>query len=121
MISYDDMPDENAELAHIAVSFPRLEPDSLQSCPVELNRILNYLSLEVPNGDCLQPDDLEFLRTADVEGTAYWIWRFLEPKGDQAYAVVSHRPDGVVTVGYDTNYYGLSPEQFILGDYHNVF
>lgn len=38
-----------------------------------------------------------------------------------AYATVAVEPDGTQTVDYETDYYGLTPEQFILGDYHRVF
>lgn len=122
MITYDEMPDDNADLADVNVTFPRLVRDSPESCPTSMKQILGYLAREVPGGRSLSGADLEFLRTADVEGTAYWIWRFSEPTGgDEAFVVTSVKPDGTVTITYDTNHYDLSPEQFILGDYYNVF
>lgn len=83
--------------------------------------LLRYLRDEVPEGAVLIPSDLAFLRTALVDQRRYWIWRFNEPAGESAYATVSATPGGVATVGYGDNYYGLTPEQFILGDYHQVF
>lgn len=74
----------------------------------------------MPDGESLAAEDLTFLRTALVDQTRYWIWSFDEPDGDRAYATVSAGPEGV-SVGYETDYYGLTPEQFILGDYHDVF
>ena len=74
----------------------------------------------VPGGDALREGDLSFVRTADVEGTKYWIWSFTEPDGESAYATVAVSSSGS-TLGYDANTYDLSPEQFILGDYHQVF
>jgi hypothetical protein len=71
---------------------------------------------------CDEPsaDDLAFVRTAVVEDTCCWIWRFHEPDGgDPAYATVAV---GEFTIlEYETDYHGLSPEQFILGSYHGVF
>ena len=122
MLSAGDMPDDNADLATVDVSFPRLPDDSASSCPVPIQNLLEYLADEVPGGEQLNASDLTFLRTADVEGTGYWIWRFKEPDGgDAAYATVSVDDTGASTLGYEADYYGLSPEQFILGDYHEVF
>ena len=119
--SADDLPRDNAELAKIVVSFKRLSPDSAMSCPVPLDAVLDYLELEVPHGDLLTEEDLSFMRTANVKGTWYWIWSFHEPGGDQAFVTVCREPDGTTVIGYDTNYYRLSQEQFILGSYYRVF
>lgn len=102
------------------VDFRRLPDDSPASCPVPVVAVLDYLSDEVPDGESLTASDLVFVRTAQVENSRYWIWRFNEPDGDAAYATVSAAPDGTATIGYETDYYGLTPEQFILGDHHQV-
>lgn len=116
------MPDNNAALAGVAVQFERLTPDSPDECPVEVPQLLAYLAREVPEGDSLTTADLAFDRTARVTGAEYWVWQFREPgtQGDDAFATVS-RSGGRVTLGYETNYYRLSAEQFILGDFHQVF
>ena len=88
---------------------------------VALPDVLSYLADEVPDGHRLTADDLHFVRTADVEGTRYWIWRFDEPEGGEpAYVTVSVEEGGPHAIGYEADYYGLTPEQFILGDYHGV-
>ena len=117
----EEMPDDNADLAVVAVDFERLADDDPTSCPVSLGELLEYLAMEVPDGEALTESSLRFLRTAEVGGTQYWIWSFEEPEGAKAYATVSVSPEGSATLGYDADYYGLSPEQFILGDYHQVF
>lgn len=116
------MPDDNADLANVEVDFPRLTPDSADGCPVPMAELLAYLTDEVPDGDSLTPGDLTFVRTARVEDAEYWIWRFREPgpQGENAFAIVSRSGQQVI-LGYEINYYGLSPEQFVLGDYHQVF
>lgn len=116
------MPDNNADLALVQAEFPRLADDSAASCAVPLDDILRYLADEVPGGEALTADALTFVRTAQVADTRYWLWRFNEPDGGEpAYATVSVLPTGQCTIGYDDNYYGLTPEQYILGDYHQVF
>lgn len=121
MIPYEKMPEDNADLARISVDFPRLTPDVPMTCPVTSQEILDYLALEAPDGEMLTWEELTFIRTADVEGTAYWIWRFHEQDKREAYCIVSKSLGGRITIGYDENWYGLSPEQFILGHYHDVF
>ena len=121
VLNADQMPDDNAELAYVEIDFPRLANDTPASCPVPLTDLLRYLGDEAPGGEALAADDLSFLRTAQVEDTRYWIWRFNEPGGsDAAYATVSDGPKGA-TLGYGDDFYGLTPEQFMLGDYHQVF
>lgn len=52
----------------------------------------------------------------------YWIERFHEPDGGaSAYATVSVDANGSATLGYETDYYGLPPEQYVLGEHHQVF
>lgn len=121
MIPADEMPDDNADLAGLSPDFPRLDDDSATSCPVPVAELLDYLGDEAPGGERLTGADLSFRRTALVETTRYWIWTFDEPDGgDPAFLTVSD--DGTsLTVGYESDYYGLTPEQFIVGEYHNVF
>ena len=121
VLSAEEMPDDNVDIALIQVDFPRLDDDSATSCPVAAAALIDYLTDEVPNGDRLTEGDLQFQRTADAEGVRYWIWAFDEPDGDLAYVTVSVSPSGASTIGYDANFYALTPEEFILGDYHEVF
>ena len=114
MISYDEMPDDNAELANIVIDFPHVDD---ASTPDEIEPdLLDYLEIEgfSPDGD------LKFLRTALVEKTVYWIWSF-ETAGKPAYATATMDEKDDSCVGCGTNEYGLTPEQYILGDYHNCF
>ena len=119
VLAPEDMPDDNADLARVSVEFERLTPDSPSGCPVPLEDLLDYLADEVPDGESLTADELTFVRTAKVADADYWVWRFREP-GPMASATVSTSAGEVVT-GYEANYYGLTPEQFVLGDYHQVF
>jgi hypothetical protein len=121
MLPSDRMPEDNADLARTVVSFPYLPQNLAETCPVLMDEILDYLALEAPDGDVLEAEDLQFLRTARVVEYDYWIWRFTESDGSEAYVAVSRRSDGQTCVVYDTNYYGLSAEQFMLGNYHGVF
>lgn len=121
VITSDEMPDDNADLARLEVDFDRLEPDTAESCPVAEEMILEYLSDEVPGGG-LSVEDLRFLRTALVGATHYWIWSFSDPTdGSAAFLTVSLSIGGQTTVGYEENYYNLTPEQYMLGDYYMVF
>ena len=118
MIDYDDLPEDNADLAKIKIDFPRLDDDTADSCPCPMQDIIDYLVLE---GETVVAADLEFIRTALVENHRYWIWRFRDEDGDECYATVQLAPDSSRCIGYDQNWHSLTPEQYILGDYHEVF
>jgi len=115
------MPEDNAELANVVIEFPLLQPNTAESCPIPIADVVDYLRLESPDGETVHPGQLRFLRTAQVADQRYWIWAFQESDDSACYATVSVSPDGSTCTGYDENYYGLTPEQFMLGDYHQVF
>ena len=121
MISYEEMPDDNAKLADIEVDFPLLQPNTAVSCPVPIADIVDYLHVESQDGDTFQAAQLQFLRTALVAQHHYWIWSFQESDGSACYVIATVAPDGSTSIGYEENCYGLSPEQFMLGWFHGVF
>jgi hypothetical protein len=121
MPAYEDLPEDNAELAQLVIEFSRLADDTPASCPVSMKEILDYLHLESPDGDEVEEKDLVFLRTAQVAEKAYWIWKFTESDGVQCYVTVSVTSQSETCIGYEQNTYGLTPEQYVLGDYYNAF
>jgi hypothetical protein len=108
------MPGDNADLANIPVELPAAPSRSLKAPETFLDDITEYLELEgfVPDAA------LRFLRTALVEKTVYYIWSF-ESGGDPCFVTVSIGRDGSRCIGCNDNHWGLSPEQFIMADYHN--
>ncbi len=121
MIPFKDMPEANEDLANVIIEFPLLEPNTPESSPVSLYDVVEYLRMESPDGDDIDGGQLRFVRTARVEEQRYWIWAFQESDGSSCYVTVSEFADGATCVGYSVNDYDLTPEQFILGDYHDVF
>ncbi len=121
MPTYEEMPEDTAELAKLVVEFPRLGVDTPGSCSVSMTEILAYLHLESPDGDEIEEQDLVFLRTAQVAEKAYWIWKFAESDGVECYVTVLSTSQGETCIGYEENHYDLTPEQYMLGDYYNVF
>ncbi len=120
MITRDEMPENNKDIAKIEVDFPRLLNDAPNSCPVPMTEILHYLSVESPDGDAIKAADLRFLRTAQVAEAEYWIWGFNESDGAKCYVTV-WRKGRETCVGYDEDYWGLTPEQYMLADYHHMW
>ena len=112
--------DEEEPLSSLDISYPHLKDDSARSSPVPMSQILEYLTMEADD-DTLRADDLHFIRTARVGPRDYWIWRFEEQDGSEAFVTVSRDPDGSTCVGYDTNDDDLTPEQFIYGTEHDYF
>jgi hypothetical protein len=112
MASY--LPSNPDELTTRPFELPRLEPDSPASCPRPMADIIEYLQMEAAPDEPSETD-LEFLRTASVEGADYWIWRFLDSDGRECYVTVSRSGRGI-TVGFAENYDGLTAEQFMLAE-----
>ena len=111
-------------MRNVTVSLPRLSPDSPATCPVPMKDILEYLGYEAPGGEHsgssevieLRPD---FVRTALVEKTKYWIWKFTDADGRESYVTVAVDAHGEEVIGYDESF-GFTPEQFILADYYDL-
>jgi hypothetical protein len=121
MLSYEDMPEDNQDLAKIEIAFPYLPDNSPNLCPVSINEILEYLELETDSEEPISNKGLVFLRTAQVVDEKYWIWEFWDNENEKCYVTVSQSQNGSTSIGYDEDYYHLTPEQFILGTFHNVF
>jgi hypothetical protein len=120
----EDWPEEIEAIRNIPVELPRLSPDSLATCPVTMQEILEYLGYEAPGGEHsgseeVIPFQLEFVRAALVEATRYWLWRFADSRGTECYVMVDMRPDGTPCTGYDESF-GLTPEQFILAAHYDT-
>lgn len=112
MLSREQMPDDNAQLAAIPVELP-YGPAGADPAEVIEPYLWKYLEQEGLVPDC----GLRFLRTAVFERTLYWVWTF-ETDGEQAFAVAStHNRQSSLCA--QVNYWGLSPEQFVLAIHHN--
>lgn len=119
-----DLPEDFYEIRNVAVELPRLSPDSAATCPLPMKDILAYLGQEAPGGEVSGSEkviefQLEFLRTALVEASRYWIWRFTDVEGTECYVTVELRPDRRTVTGYDESF-GFTPEQFIIADYYDL-
>jgi hypothetical protein len=121
MLPYDDMPDNNQDLTRIEISFPHLPfPYNLPLfCPRKVREILEYLRRE--GEEQITKNSLMFLRTARVAEAKYWIWEFYDSENRKCYVTVSQAQNGSTCIGYEEDYYHLTPEQFMLGDYHHIF
>ena len=86
-----------------------------------MDDIQDYLRLEDADADSVEWRELNFIRTALVADTRYWIWDYRESDGAHCYVTVSCNSEGQLCVGMDGNWHGLTPEQFILGDFHRAF
>lgn len=116
MLTYEEMPEDNKELSKIAIDFPHVTFDEVSAPEVIEPHLLDYLKREGYSPD----GELKFLRTAKVEDTVYWIWNFISD-GEKTYATATQDKNGDTSLGCDTDCYGLTPEQYILGDYHECF
>lgn len=118
VIPADHLPRDNAELSKLQVDFPRLVPDSPEGCPRTMAEIQDYLRIEDADAESVESRDLTFLRTALVDKTKYWIWEYYEQDGAHCYVTVALESDGQDCLGMDGDWHNLTPEQYILADYH---
>jgi hypothetical protein len=112
MLTRDEMPEDNADLAAITVEFPSLPSEKVASPDAIEPDLLDYL-----NREGFAPDSgLRFLRNALMEKTLYLIWAF-ETEGQPAFATASVR-NREWCLSCDINHWNLTPEQYILADFH---
>ncbi|MGI9235256.1 MAG: hypothetical protein ACR2RD_16610 [Woeseiaceae bacterium] len=111
------VPEDNADLAKLDIHLPSV-PSEEVSGPAEIEPyLLEYLKREgfPPNNG-----EIDFIKIVRIEGVIYWIWRF-DSDGDSCYATATQKSDGSTGVGCDTDYWDLTPDQYIFGDYHECF
>ncbi len=113
MLPLDEMPEYREDLANVSVTFPSLDDKETARQSEFIKELSEYLSME--EGEGFSPADLQFLRSAQVEDTKYWIWSY-----DESYAMVSEDSKGgqCQTCNFQD---GLTPEQAILADYHACY
>lgn len=121
--SRDELPEDFEELRHIPIDLPRMPDDSAASCPVPMAEILEYLSYEAPGGEHSGSTEaiefrLEFVRTAVVEHTRYWIWSFRDSRDCESYVTVGLDARGQLILSYDETF-ELSPEQRIMAEHYD--
>ena len=114
MLTRDEMPEDNADLVSVRVEFRSVSARRVVAPEAIVPDMLDYLAREG-----FPPDSgLRFLRNALVEERAlYLIWEF-ETGGERAFATAAMR-DRQWCLGCGLDHWGLSPEQYILADFHN--
>ena len=117
-VEYKDMPDDNEDIAKFDIAFPLLDEIQTNRHPEFVEPLLEYLHNE---GETIGSCDLHFIKAVQVKDRKYWIWEFRDEDGDHNYALASEFSNGASWLNYDLNWDKLSPDQFILGDYHQVF
>lgn len=120
MLSYDDLPEDNADLRHVSVQFPFLDQNSADACSSLLGDLQEYLSMEAPEIPEKNRRSLDFMRTAKVLEKSYWVWRGYDGDGLECFVAIEKDDDGSISMTYFANDYGLSVEQFLVGEYHGV-
>lgn len=118
MLSRSDLPDDAAEWGSVAVSLPRLNPDSSEQCPYSEDDVFDYVQTESGDTDRADRQRFVFLRTAQVANTRYWLWEYTESDGERVFVTCSVDGEGSTCLGLaEPN--GLSDAQFLLADYYD--
>jgi hypothetical protein len=117
-----ELPKSWKGLQRLSFDFPYLAPNDPSRCPASMSRILEYLGAEAPGGresgsSRVIEFALRFIRTALIDGTAFWMWGFKDEGGLDCYVTVRVTPDRECVTGYDEAF-GLTPEQWLVMDYY---
>ncbi len=107
------LPTDVEQWKDVQVSLPRLPEDSQTSCPDPLSEIMDYVRRESADGTKAKRASLRFLRTAQIEGSQFWMWTYTESDGEICYVYYHDRVGRGATLGLQSTR-GLTPEQFML-------
>ena len=114
--SRSELPEDAADWGSVNIDFPRLSPDSAETCPLPLDQVVDYVKMESGDTDSASGDRLSFIRTALVDSEKYWLWKYVENDGAECLVFVRQGGEGRLMTSL-TNSNGLSPEQYLLADY----
>ena len=115
----DSLPEDPAEWKDVQVSFPRLAQDSSASCPIPVTEVMDYVRVESADLDDAKDESLQFIRTAQVEGSRYWLWSYTESDGEVCYVFFRVSADGDTFLSLSSTG-GLSPELYLLADFYEL-
>jgi len=82
----DQLPKSWKGLKRYTFGLPKLFLNVAWTCPQTKKEILEYLDIEAPGGsesgsEKVVSFDLKFVRTANVNGSRYWLWSFTDGYG----------------------------------------
>ena len=117
MLPRDALPDDAADWSNVAISLDRLQPDTLEGCPRNLDDLVAYLRLESSDLNDTDPARLRFVRSAALGSAKAWIWEYTESDGEVAFVTVHLTLDGESTLGLASPN-GLNHEQFLLAEHY---
>lgn len=104
-------------LASVRLSLPYLPENSADSCPVSAPELVRYVRAH-GGGPEVAPEQIAFVRTAQLEACRYWMWRY-PSKGRPSYALVMEDSEGAWLSSYEAET-RLTPEEVLLADYRNA-
>jgi hypothetical protein len=99
-------------------SLPYLPENSAASCPVSAQELLRYIRSNAEGARHVRLDQLAFIRTARIEDSRYWLWRF-PAAGLASYAIVMEDAEGPWLTCHQS-LAGIAPEDVLLADYRTV-
>ena len=120
MLKRDELPDDAMELAKCNIDLPYASDNSEESCDLSINHIMWHIKCEAIDYEYIKKNKPDFIRTAILNNTQYWIWRVRESTGIQYYYTVTEDEYGRQTIRYCENYGNWTPEQYMIGDYYKM-
>jgi hypothetical protein len=100
------------------VALPFLPDNSPASCPIALSELVRYVRTHTDEGRRINPSDLTFVRTAQIEECRYWMWRY-RASGTRWYALVMEDAAGPWMCCHRAEDRS-APEDVLLDDYRTA-
>jgi hypothetical protein len=118
MLARDQLPEDAADWGEVRVELPRLPDNSPDCCPLSEEEVFQFVQTESADVDEADRSRLEFIRTALVSETQYWLWSYTESDGRHVFVTVQADTDGSTTLDLaEPN--GLAAEQYLLAHYYD--
>ena len=122
MVRREDLPDNFDDLLNVRVELPTAVGESEETCPIPREEIREHLAHECPGGEfaggeTVMEFELQFARTAIVEGARYWIWLFKDERDADSYVLVGAGENQLLS--YDETF-GMTPEQIIVKEHFDI-
>ncbi|MDP1658719.1 MAG: hypothetical protein Q8L73_05135 [Methylotenera sp.] len=111
-----ELPEDAADWGSVNVDFPRLTPDSAETCPLSLDQVFDYIKIESGDIDSASRNSLSFIRTAIIDSEKYWLWKYVESDETECFVLVRQGYEGRLMTSL-TNSNNLSAGQYLLADY----
>ena len=106
MLRRGDFTDHWRDLTRFDVKLPDAPGECETTCPIRMEKILEYLDYEAPGGryaghQKVRPFELNWLRAVLVNADRFWMWSFRDADNRDSFVFVRQTEKGQRQLAYD--------------------